>query len=147
MTLVRFSPARRLINMRSDMDRLFEDFFRPDLEDQEEFGGLRPLVNMEETDNDYRITADLPGISKDDIKITYQDGILSVSGEKKAAKDVKDGNYHRYERRFGKFCRNIEIPTNIVTEKIGADYSDGVLSITLPKAEEVKPKQIQVKVK
>jgi HSP20 family protein len=73
--------------------------------------------------------------------------VLSISGEKKAENESKDGNYHRYERRYGKFCRNIEIPSNIVSDKISADYNDGVLSVTLPKSEEVKPKEIQVKVK
>ena len=147
MTLVRFSPARRLINLRSDMDRLFDDVFGGAAEEEDVYGGLRPLINMEETDNDYLVSVEVPGIKKDEVKITFHDGVLAISGEKKAEKEVKDANYHRYERRYGKFCRNIDIPSTIMTDKISADYSEGVLNVKLPKAEEVKPKQIEVKVK
>ena len=147
MTLVRFNPARRLVHFRSDMDRLVDDFFGNSVQEHENLAGLRPVVNMEETDNEYLVSAELPGIKKDEIKLTFQDGILSLSGEKKAEKEVNESNYHRYERRYGKFCRNIEIPSGVVTDKIDADYSDGILTVTLPKSEEVKPKEIQVKVK
>ncbi|MBN1413302.1 MAG: Hsp20/alpha crystallin family protein [Spirochaetales bacterium] len=147
MTLVRFNPARRLVNMRSDMDRFFEDFFGGDLDHVEQYGGLRPLLNMEENDDEYVVTVDVPGIAKNEIKITYQEGVLSISGEKKAEKEMKEGNFHRFERRYGKFCRNVELPSTIIADRISADYQNGVLTVKLPKAEEVKPKQIEVKVK
>jgi len=147
MTLVRFNPARRAAHFGTDFDRLINNFFGTTAEDQEIYGGLRPVVNMEETNDDYQISIELPGMKKDEVKLTFHDGTLSISGEKKAGEEVKDGKYHRFERRYGKFCRNIDIPSNIVSDKISAEYLDGVLNVTLPKTEEVKPKEIQVKVK
>ncbi|MGD9900166.1 MAG: Hsp20/alpha crystallin family protein [Calditrichaceae bacterium] len=147
MTLVRLAPKRGLMNFKDDMDRMFEDFFGSDAGAIENYNNITPIVNVEETDNDFQITAELPGMEKDDIKITFQNNGLTISGEKKSEKDFKDANYHRYERRYGKFCRSLAIPSSIVSDKIEADYKNGILMVKLPKAEEVKPKLIDIKVK
>ena len=108
---------------------------------------ISPRINVEENDNAWTITAELPGVDKGDVKVNYQDNVLTISGEKKFEKEDKDKNYHRVERSYGKFSRSLNINSAILADKIDASYKDGVLTISLPKAEEAKPKLIDVKVK
>jgi HSP20 family protein len=90
---------------------------------------------------------ELPGVNKDDVKITMQDNILTIRGEKKEEKKGKEGNAHRVERYYGSFQRSFSLPTSVKNDRIEAEYRDGILTINMPKAEEAKPKQIEVKVK
>ena len=99
------------------------------------------------TEQEFLISAEIPGIKKDDVKITFENNYLTISGEKKSKKDVKEENFHHSERSYGKFSRTIAIPAGVMLDKIEAEYEQGVLSIKIPKAEEAKPKQIEVKVK
>jgi HSP20 family protein len=147
MTLVKFNPARDLLSIRDNFDRMVQDLFDRRWDISESMGELTPAVNIEENENEYVITAELPGVKKEDVKITFEDGALSISGEKKVENEDKKENFHRIERRYGVFSRSFAIPTSIVVEKIDASFKDGVLKVTLPKAEEAKPKQIEVKVK
>lgn len=147
MTLVRWNPVRSHFNPQGEIDRLFGNFFNYEMDLPDRSTGIIPLINVEETDNEFNISADLPGIKKDDIKISFQNNILTISGEKKAEKELKQDNFHRMERCYGKFCRSVGIPAGVALDKIEADYKDGVLNINIPKAEEAKPKQIEIKVK
>ncbi len=147
MTLVKFNPARDLLNIRDNFDRMVQDLFDRRWDVSESMGELTPAVNIEENENEYIITAELPGVKKSDVKITFEDGALSISGEKKVENEDKKDNFHRIERRYGMFSRSFAIPTSIVVDKIDASFKDGVLKVVLPKAEEAKPKQIEVKVK
>jgi len=148
MTLIKYNPARSLFDLRSNVDRLFEEFFSPDRKIWPESSlAVVPAVDLEENDDAFMITAELPGMDKKDIHITFENNVLSISGEKKAEKEMKEENFHRLERSYGKFQRSFELPGYVDREKIDADYKDGVLTITIPKAEEAKPKQIEVKVK
>jgi HSP20 family protein len=88
----------------------------------------------------------MPGMSKDDVKVSVQDNVLTLKGEKKQEKEEKDKNYHRVERSYGSFCRSFQLPTSVKADKVKANYKDGVLSITLPKTEEVKPKEIPISI-
>ncbi|MEK7748776.1 MAG: Hsp20/alpha crystallin family protein, partial [Bacteroidota bacterium] len=99
-----------------------------------------------ELENEYLVKVELPGVEKDDVKITLENNILTIRGEKKEAKDIKQENYHRVERSYGSFLRSFKLPTSVKSDKVDAIYKDGILSVTLPKAEEAKPKQIEVKV-
>ncbi len=142
MTLVRWSPRRSLLDFNSDFDRIFDNFLGT--------GGntaISPRVDVEENDNEFVVSAELPGIKKDEIKVNFQNGILTISGEKKFENEEKRKNYHRIERSYGNFSRSLEFTSAIVADKINADYKDGILNITLPKAEESKPKLIDVKIK
>jgi len=139
------NPARSLFNF-NDVDSVFNDFFNRDLFQPTETQ-ISPRLNVEENDNAWTITAELPGVDKNDVKVNYQDNVLTISGEKKFEKEDKDKNYHRVERSYGKFSRSLNINSAILTDKIDASYKDGVLTISLPKAEEAKPKLIDVKVK
>ncbi|HID38573.1 MAG TPA: Hsp20/alpha crystallin family protein [Calditrichaeota bacterium] len=144
--LTRWSPARSIFTLKNDMDRLFDEFFRSGL-DVAERVDLTPLVDVEETDDEFIISAELPGMKRNEIKITFENNILNISGEKKAGKEIKEDNYHRMERSYGKFSRTIPIPSGVKLDKIDAVYEDGVLTVHIPKTEEAKPKQIEIKVK
>ncbi len=148
MTLIRYNPVRNLFDLRTSVDRLFDDFFGLERGTMREPSlAVVPAVDLEETDDAFKITAELPGMDKKDIHITFENNVLTISGEKKAEKEIKEENYHRLERSYGKFQRSFELPGYINRDKIEADYKDGVLHITVPKSEEAKPKQIEVKVK
>ena len=105
-----------------------------------------PVVDVKETDGEFVIQADLPGIGKDDVKVDFSDGVLTIEGERKSEETTEEDNYVHVERRYGSFARSFSIPKNVDAENIKATYSNGVLELTLPKKEEAKPKQISVSV-
>ena len=142
MTLVRWTPRRSLLDFNSDFDHIFDNFLGTSRDID-----ISPRVDVEENDNEFVVSAELPGIKKDEIKVNFQDGIMTISGEKKFENEEKRKNFHRIERSYGKFSRSLEFTSNVVADKISADYKDGILSITLPKSEEAKPKLIDVKIK
>ncbi|UCE18269.1 MAG: Hsp20/alpha crystallin family protein [Gemmatimonadota bacterium] len=148
MTLVRWRPARDVFQFRDEMDRLFEDFIqrfpaRRDLGDRM----WNPDVDVHETDHEVVVEAEVPGMEQKDIHVTIKDNILTLKGEKKQEKEVKEADYHSVERSYGSFARTFALPTLVVADKASAKYENGVLKITLPKAEEVKPKEVAVEVK
>jgi len=155
MSLVRWNPARDLatwpsdlFGMQREMNRMFDNFFRTS--DRSEDSSLTvwtPAVDITEHDDDFAVKVELPGINKDDVKITLDSNILTLRGEKKQEKETKKENYHRVERSYGSFQRSFTLPANVKSDKIDASYKDGILTINLPKAEEAKPKQVEVKVK
>ena len=148
MTLVRFSPSRDLVGYQDEMNRLFSDFLSHSSERSEEDSVLwNPSVDISETDADITVTAECPGLTKDDVKISLQDNVLTLKGEKKVEKEEKKKNYHRLERTFGQFQRSFVLPTTVQSAKVNASFKDGVLTITLPKVEEAKPKEIAISVK
>lgn len=156
MALIRWNPAREssnlpteLWNIQRDFNRLFEGFLRGGMQDDGSFGlsMWSPAVDIAEKDNEYVVRAELPGVSKDDVKITLESNILTIRGEKRQEKDMKEDDYHRMERMYGSFQRSFTLPTTVKSDSIDASYRDGILTVTLPKAEEAKPKHIEVKVK
>lgn len=156
MSLIRWNPARDLqtfpsdvMNMQREINRMFDSFFRGGLADDDAFvaSDWIPAVDIAEHENEYLVKLELPGVNKDDVKITMQNNILSVRGEKKKEKDSKGSDYHRVERSYGAFQRTFTLPSTVKADKIDASYSDGILTIVLPKAEEARTKQIEVKVK
>jgi len=148
MTLMKLSPFRGMIDLQSEMNRLFSDYFSSTPERSENETPLwQPFVDIAETDDDIIVTADLPGMKKDDIKIVVQDNILTLQGEKKQETEDKKQNYHRVERVYGSFMRNFRLPSSVVVDKINAEYKDGVLNVVLPKSEEAKPKEVNIAIK
>lgn len=123
---------------------LFREFF-----DREPFFGqgatFSPALDVAENDNAYIVTAELPGIDPKDIDISLEGNVLTLRGEKKEESEKKDKNYHRVERRYGSFVRSLTLPAEVNADKIEADYRNGLLEVTLPKSETVKPKKITVK--
>ncbi len=104
-----------------------------------------PDIDMSETDKDYRVTAELPGLSKDDVQISLDEGVLTISGEKREEKKEEKENYWRMERSYGSFVRRVPLPSGVNEDAIEASFKDGVLTITLPKTEEAKGKKIEIK--
>ena len=105
-----------------------------------------PLVDITEDDKEYLIKAELPEIKKEDVKLTVQDNVLAISGERKYEKEEKDKKYHRVERAYGSFLRSFTLPEDADGSKVAAEYKDGILTVHLPKSEKAKPKSIDVKV-
>lgn len=143
--LIRWEPAREMVTLREAMDRLFDDAFtRP-------FGmetGLRvPAVDLYQTDDEIVVHASLPGMKADDVQISITGELLTLKGEFKEKEEKKEKAYHLREQRFGSFERTVSLPTAVMADKAKAEFEDGVLTITLPKAEEVKPRTITVKAK
>jgi HSP20 family protein len=127
------------------MDRLFEDFFSNPLNVSEAFS--QPSVDLIQTDDEIIVKATLPGLDPDDLDIQITGDTLTLRGESKAEEEVKEAKYHLRERRYQSFSRSLRLPTTVVAEKAEAEMKNGVLTLTLPKAEEVKPKVISVKAK
>ncbi len=144
----RWEPFGELFSLRDDIDRLFDEYFGKSPEKAD--GALwYPALDISETEDGYQIEMDVPGIPKDDIKLSLRDNQLTISGERKSEKkeESKDKTYHRIERYYGKFQRTIALPNEVDANKIKAEYKDGVLKISLPRAEKSKPKEIKIDVK
>ncbi len=105
-----------------------------------------PLVDITEDDKEYLIKAELPEVKKDDVKVSVQDGVLTISGERKYEKEEKGKKYHRIERAYGSFARSFTLPDDADAEKVAGDFKDGVLKVHVPKSEKAKPKKVEVKV-
>lgn len=153
MAIVRFNPVRDLLNVEREFSRMFKTFEnhfglpKKDLSNEEyENAVWMPLTDIIENKDDFKIKADLPGIKKEDVKISFSDGKLSISGERAQENETKDAKCHRIERTFGKYYRSFTLPKEIKDDKIKADFKDGQLIVTIPKAEEVKPKEIDIKI-
>ena len=144
--LVRWEPFRELISLREAMDRLFEEsFVRPWGDWLVPFGAETLAVDMYETDDEVVVKASLPGVKPEEIDISITGNTLTIKGETKAEEEVKEKNYIRRERRYGAFSRSLALPTEVEADKAEAVFENGVLTLILPKAEEVKPKSIKVK--
>jgi HSP20 family protein len=126
----------RLSNWQDEVDRLFES----------PLTGWAPALDVHENADNFIIRAELPGLKREDIGVSLQDGALVISGEHKSEKVEEDVEIHRQERFYGKFQRALTLPTPVAVDKVKAQYKDGVLTVTLPKTEEAKPKQIDVSV-
>lgn len=148
--LARVPESRSLWGAFDDFDSLFDDFWRPVRRGRLSTGNggaFAPALDVTENDNEYRVRADLPGVKKEDLDISIQDGVLTINAETKYEdKEKKEGRVIRQERRFGKFVRSMRLGDSIDVDKVEAEYRDGVLNLVLPKAEEVRPKRIDVKV-
>ena len=149
MTLVRWRPMRDMVGIQEEVNTIFDRFFGRNIWDDGESIDTQnwyPRVDISENDDEFIVQTELPGLKRDDVQITFDNGALKIEGERKQEKTDKNINYHRVERAYGKFSRVFQVPSQIQANKISADFKDGLLSITLPKAEEVKPKSIDVKI-
>lgn len=149
MAIVKYNPLRELRTMQDQMDRLLNlSWGAPDFpgEDIKE-GVWQPAVDIYETGDSIVIKAELPDVEQKDIDVRIEDNTLTIKGERKHESEVKKENYHRIERYFGSFQRSFKLPGTVNQEQVAANCEKGVLTVTLPKKEEVKPKQISVEVK
>ena len=145
MNLMRYEPFRELEEMSNRFNRLFNLDLKP-LTVPDGFADWMPAMDVQETDGEYLIKADLPEVKKEDVKVTVENGVLAVEGERKLEKEEKDKKFHRIERSFGKFVRRMSVPSDVDQQKVVADFKDGVLNVHLPKSAVARPRTIDVTV-
>jgi HSP20 family protein len=146
MTLMRWRPMRDLVTMQDEINRMFDDF-AGSRQGENAVTKVYPASDIVENKDSFVISVELPGLKKEDVKVTLQNSMLTISGEKKVESETKEHTYHRVERSYGSFYRSFELPTPVDSGKIQADFKDGILKINLPKQEEAKPKEIAISVK
>ncbi len=159
MSIIRWNPLRDVTawhgadlatdysNVQREIDRVFDRFLRGGVTDDSTVCTWLPPVDIVEKENEYQVHIELPGVDKSDVKINVANSVLTIKGEKKTESEENNKNYHRTERCYGSFQRSFTLPTSVKADKIEATYNNGVLMIVLPKVEEAKPKEIEVKVK
>jgi HSP20 family protein len=147
-TLIRWEPAREISTLRDRMDRMFSEAFGRAWGSEEGLatGVWVPPVDVFETGDSIVLKADLPEVDKNDVDISVQNNMLTIRGERKREHETKEKDFYRMERSYGTFSRSFSLPPTVDAEKIDAGFADGVLTLTLPKREGSKPKQIKVKV-
>jgi HSP20 family protein len=138
---------RELASMQERMNRIWGTVYDRGHEEVTSRGAWQPPVDIYETDNrEIVLKVEIPGLKREDIDLTVENNTLTVRGERQREQSVKDEQYHRIERAYGSFSRSFTLPNTVDTQRVRADYRDGVLTVTLPLREEARPKQIQVEV-
>lgn len=146
MKMIPWDPFRELETISSRLNQYFgQPPARRDNGDAV-FADWAPAVDIEETNSEYLMKADLPDVKKEDVKVAIEDGVLSLEGERRQEKEDKGKTYHRVERLYGKFVRKLAVPTDVDQQKVAAEFKDGVLNVHLPKVVSAKPKTVDVKV-
>jgi HSP20 family protein len=147
MNIVRWNPFRELEDIQTRLNRVFHDAPVPRSEaDGLFFADWAPAVDIQETDKEYLIKAELPEVKKEDVKVEVLDGVLKIEGERNQEKEEKGKKFHKVERSYGKFVRQFAMPTEVEATKVQAEYKDGVLNVHLPKTAAAKPQTVEVKV-
>ena len=142
MTLVRYRPYRGIMSLQDEMNRVFDSLMRPSAPLEAET--WYPVCDLRENETEYIVRAELPGISRDDVKINMINNTLVIRGEKKQETEDKKGNWHHVERSYGTFERTFALPSAVASDKIHAKFTNGVLEIVVPKAEEARPREIKI---
>ena len=148
-SLVRWQPFRELTSIQDRMNRVFDEFFgrrAPFAAETEESWGFAPAVDIYEDAHKLTFKVEIPGMEEKDLKVEIEDNTLTVRGERKMEKEVKEEHFRRRERHYGAFSRSFTLPASVDAEKIEANYVNGVLTVELPKRAEAKPKQVKVNV-
>lgn len=143
MKLVRWDPLQELLAMSNRLNRTVNDPYTQRTEDS--FGAWAPPVDILERQDHLVIRAEVPGVHKEDMDVRIENGVLTLHGERKEEKDVKEENAHLMERVYGSFTRSFSLPTTVDATKVTATYKDGVLEVTVPKVETAKPKKVEIK--
>src|SRR4051794_26001857 len=145
-SLNRWNPTSQNLASREPFFRLFDTFFNQDLAGNEDVSNRAwmPPVDIQETEEGYRLQAELPGLTKDDINITLENNVLRLSGERKLEKDVRKESFQRIERTYGAFSRAFALPQQVNSAGVQAAFENGVLTINVPKAEQAKPRKIEI---
>ena len=144
MAMVRWDPFRELEEVSARLSRMMGR--RETDADAAAFADWSPAMDLEETDKEYLLKADLPEVQKADVKVAIDEGLLTVEGERRREKEEKNKKFHRVERSYGKFVRRMAVPSDVDVASVAAEFKDGVLNVHLPKSPTAKPKAIDVKV-
>jgi len=145
--LTRWEPVREMMTLREAMDRLFDDAFTRPLSVRDGWSMSAPAIDMYQTDNEVVVKASIPGIKAEEVQINITGDVLTLKGEVNKDEERNDRAWHIREQRFGSFERSIGLPTAVKTDKAEAVFENGILTVTLPKADEVKPRTINIKAK
>jgi HSP20 family protein len=147
MNLVKMTPFRELEEIQTRLNRFFSETLPRRIDDEGRFfGDWAPAVDIQETEKEYLIKAELPEMKKEDVKVEMLDGVLTIEGEQKLEKEEKGKRFHKVERSYGRFVRQFGLPKEVDETKVMADFKDGVLNVHLPKIATAKPTPIEVKV-
>jgi HSP20 family protein len=148
MNLIKWDPIRELEDVSNRLNRLFgRSLARTESgSDTLAMNDWTPSTDISETDTAYLIKAEIPGVNKEDVKVTLQDGMLTIRGERRQEKEEKDKKFHRIERTFGSFVRSFRMPDDADESAVKAEFKDGMLNVTLGKSEKAKPRAIEVSV-
>lgn len=148
MNLIKWDPIRELEDVSNRLNRLFgRSLARTEsASDTLTMNDWTPSTDISETDTAYLIKAEIPGVNREDVKVTLQDGMLTIRGERRQEKEEKDKKFHRIERTFGSFVRSFRMPDDADESAVKAEFKDGMLNVTLGKSEKVKPRAIEVSV-
>jgi HSP20 family protein len=143
--ITRWNPGNDLFNDRFAriFDQMFERGMRPSTEETSNRNWL-PAMDIRETSDDLIIEAELAGVKKEDVSLSLENSVLTISGERKFEKDVEKESYHRIERAYGAFSRSFTLPRNVRVDEAKANFNDGVLTVTLPKVDEAKPRRLEI---
>ena len=148
MKMSRWDPFRELEEMSARLNRMLgPSGSRQSSDDTDVLADWAPAIDVQETESEYLVHADLPAVKKEDVKVCVRDGVLSVEGERRQERDAQGGKFHRIERSYGRFVRRLALPNDVDQQKVAADFRDGVLAVHLPKSEAAKPRSIDVTVK
>lgn len=142
MALVRWDPLREMDSLQGDLNRMFDRFFEGRTGDS--IRRWIPAMDLVETDDSLVLRADLPGVTEEDVAIEIQDGVLTISGERRADDEEKGEGFHRVERAFGRFSRSLALPQGTNPDRVDANFDNGVLEVRMPKPEERKPRRVQI---
>ena len=148
MSIIRWEPFRDLVSTQDRFNQLFNDTFARAFGDQQEVSSRAwiPPADIFETGDSLVLKVELPGINPDDVEIRVEDSTLYLKGERKFEKEVKEENLHRVERSYGTFTRSFALPNTIDADNVNAEYENGILTLTMPKREEAKPRTIKINV-
>ncbi|OIR19867.1 spore protein SP21 [mine drainage metagenome] len=148
MNLIKWDPFRELEDVSSRLNRMFgRSVARPETDSEMlAVADWMPSVDISETDAAYTIKGEIPGVKKEDVKVTIQDGMLTIQGERKMEKEEKGKKFHRVECSYGNFVRSFRVPDDADESAVKAEFKDGMLNVTLPKSAKAKPKSINVSV-
>jgi HSP20 family protein len=146
MALIRWEPARELATIQNEMNRLFGTLFDDPAGAGTQTAVRRwiPAMDLVETENDFVLRADLPGLTENDVNIELEDNVLTISGERKSEHEERKEGYFRVERASGAFSRSLTLPEGVDAEKIAANFTNGVLEVTVPKPEQRKPRKVTI---
>jgi HSP20 family protein len=146
MDIVKWNPFRELEQMQTRLNRMLGEPEARFFDEPFAFADWAPAVDIQETDNEFAVKADLPDVKKEDVKVELADGVLTIEGERKQEKEEKGKKFHRVERQYGQFIRRFALPTEVDAAKVKADFKDGVLNVHLPKSPNGKQKTVEIKV-
>jgi HSP20 family protein len=140
--LVRWKPAGDLMTIQNEIDRVFDSFLRSGTRAPE--AGWYPAIDLRETTHEFVLTAEVPGVKKDDIKLALTENVLTIRGEKRAENETKGDQWHQVERSYGRFERSFHLAAPVNAAGIKAKFAEGILTVSVPKSEEARPREIQI---